>query len=102
MNNVYVIAKFTLKDPSLKDEWKVLSDKITEDIKANAKGFIFRDVLVDDEGNVQCILKWESREDQEAFKKVMDERFKNEPELMEQISKFADMSTMSKEVLEVL
>ena len=102
MKNIYVIAKFKLHSLDLKDEWKKLSDIIGADMKENAKGLIFRDSTVDQEGNVQCILKWESLEAQQAFQKIMEERFKNEPEMVESFAKVADMSTMSKEISGVI
>ena len=102
MKNIYVLVSFKLQSLDLKDEWKKLSDNITADMKANAKGLIFRDATLDKEGNAHCIIKWESREDQEAFKAIMDERFKNEPELMENFGKIVDLTTMKKEITEVL
>ncbi len=101
---IYVIAKFKLQENSEEKivEWKKISDIITEDMNNNAEGLIFRDSVIDEEGNVQCILKWDSKESQEKFEKIMNERFKNEPELMERFGKIGDMSTMSKDFFDVV
>ena len=102
MKEIYVIVKFKLNSLDLKDEWKKLSDFISGDMKENAEGLIFRDSIIDKGGNVQCILRWDSKESQEKFELKLGEMMKEQPEIMENFAKIADMSTMTKEFFDVV
>ena len=53
-----------MPDSSL-EEWKKMSDGFTEYMEKSEEGLIFRNSIVGENGNIKCILKWESRELQE-------------------------------------
>jgi antibiotic biosynthesis monooxygenase (ABM) superfamily enzyme len=87
-----VIAKFKLVSPEMGDQWKELSNQIQAGI-SQADGFISRDTGVDEEGNLYCIVKFESKEQREANMKTAMENF---PALFEKFTEVVDMSTMTK------
>lgn len=99
MKNIYVIAQFELNDKNLLDDWKIMSDNITKELK-HVDGFISRDSAIDENGKVYCILKWENLEKRTAFAKTMEEdSFK---EKMADFSRIANMETMKMETYTVL
>ena len=101
MKEIYQIAKFKLNSLELKDEWKKMSKEIGEDM-AGTTGLIFRDSTIDEEGNVQCILKWESEEAQKQSEEEFQIMCKEQPEIMDNFGKLANMSTMTEEILNVI
>ena len=101
MENVYVVVKFELNSPDLLEDWKKMSVQITSDITW-APGFLFRDSAVDENGNVYCILKWETEEQQKTFRAKMDKMFEEQPEIMKEFWRIANMQSMTMEKLRVL
>ena len=99
MKNIFGYASFKLNDDNLMDDWKKMSDKINENLKG-VDGFIYRDSAVSEDGTVYCFLKWESKEKQEAFKKVLEsDAFKGE---MEAFAKIVNMESMRSEILQIV
>ena len=99
--SVIIIATLELNSPELLADWKAISDEISADLKANAKGFISRASAVDENGLVYCVLKWTSQADSEAFMQSLMLR----PSFMEQMAEFGrvvNMESMTKKVLDVL
>lgn len=99
MQSIIALISLKLNNPNLKEEWKKMSDGITESLK-NVDGFIYRDSAVSEDGTVYCIIKWESAEKQEAFRKILEsDAFKNE---LIEFAKIADMESMKSEILKVV
>jgi heme-degrading monooxygenase HmoA len=99
MQNIITIISFKLVNNDLLEGWKKTSAHITESLK-KVDGFIYRDSAISEDGTVYCILKWESAEKQQAFRKVMEsDDFKKENEGFMDI---VDMKTMKSETLQVL
>jgi len=101
MKNVYVLIQFKLNEGIEIEEWEKISNNIDKDI-AGFDGFQFRDSGVDEKWNVHCIIKWDSLEQQKIFKAEKDKELEENPEMMKEIGRIADMKTMKKEILEVL
>lgn len=101
MENIYVLVKFELNSPDLLEDWKKMSSNITSQI-SGAPWFLFRDSAVDDNGNVYCIIKWETEEQQKTFRAKMDKMFEEQPEIMQEFGRIANMKTMTMEKLRVL
>ena len=99
MQNILAHISLKLNDNSLIDDWKKMSDGITESLK-NVDGFIYRDSAVGEDGTVYCFIKWESMEKQEAFRKILEsDAFKNE---MVEFAKIVNMESMKAEILQVV
>ncbi len=99
MKSVVALVSFKLNEDILVEDWKKMSDGINQSLQ-NVEGFIYRDSAISDDGNVYCILKWESAEKQEAFLKTMKgDEFKNE---MDEFARLVNMETMKSEVLKVI
>ena len=97
-----VIAKLRLRDESLLEDWKVISTKITEDL-IGVDGFISRDSVRAEDGLIYCILKWESKAQQEKFMEaLMARNDEDSMVLMADFGRVVDVENMSKEFLEVL
>ncbi len=97
-----VIATLKLNDESLLEDWKVISRNISADLEG-VDGFISRDSVRDDNGLIYCILKWESRAQQEKFMSELMSRTDEESQKMfAEFARVVDMESMTKEILEVL
>ena len=94
MTEIYVLIKFRLNEGINISEWKKISNNINKDI-TGVNGFQFRDSGVDEKGNIHCIIKWDSLEQQEIFKAKKDKKIAENPEMMKEISRIADMKTMT-------
>ncbi len=101
MKNIYVLVKFELNEGIDISEWKGMSDEINKDI-AWADGLQFRDSGVDEKGNVYCILKWDSLEQQVTFRALMDKQFEANPEIMKEFGRIVDMDTMTMDKITLL
>jgi hypothetical protein len=99
MQNILAHISLKLNDSSLMDDWKKMSANITESLK-NVDGFIYRDSAVSEDGTIYCLIKWESIEKQEAFRKILEsDAFKNE---MVEFAKIVNMESMKAEILQVV
>lgn len=99
MKSIVAIISFKLNDKNLLGDWKTMSDGINKSLK-EVDGFIYRDSAIGEDGTVYCILKWENKEKQAAFKKTMEtEAFQ---EKMKDFGKFVNMATMKSEVMNVI
>jgi len=92
MSQYFVNVSFKLNDGKLED-WKVLSKQIDEDI-AKAKGFISRDSGIDEDQTVYCLVKWQSKADQEIFLAELMAR-EDAPTMMAHFASIVNMETMS-------
>lgn len=101
MKEVYVLVKFVLNEGVKIEDWKKMSDGITEDMKGT-DGLQFRESAVDEKGNVYCILKWDTLEQRNVFFDNMQKEFKEKPEIMEAFWKLANMETMTMDILKVI
>ena len=66
MSKIMIMTTLKLKNENEVDAWKVMSTKIDKDLEG-VDGFISRDSVRKDDGLIYCILKWESKEQQEKF-----------------------------------
>lgn len=99
MQNIIALISLELKDQNLTGEWKKMSDGITHSLQG-VDGFISRDSAVGEDGKVYCIIKWESLEKQQAFRKILEsEAFKNE---MVEFAKIVNLGNMKSEILNVV
>lgn len=96
--SIMVIATLELQSPDLLEDWKKISDAITEDLKANAEGFISRESGQDEDGLLYCVLVWESREASEAFNESLPSRV-DFAEMMAEFSRVIKVESMRKKVL---
>ena len=101
MKEVYVLVKFVLNEGIKIEEWKMLSEKINSDLKW-VDGFQFRDSAVDDKWNVYCIVKWDTIEQQKSFRKELDKRFEENPEMKEIFWKIVKMESMEMNILKLI
>ena len=97
---MYIIAKFKLRDESMMDDWKKLSAGIQGHI-ADADGFISRDSAVSENGDVYCIVKWESAEKQATFHDELMKTAAENPAFAE-FERIVDMESMTKDKLSVI
>lgn len=100
MSKIMVMATLRLHNEALLEAWKELSSKITADLQG-VKGFISRDSVRSEDGLIYCILKWESRADQEAFM----EAFMARPDanaLMQEFGEIVDVQSMTREYFDIL
>jgi len=97
-----VIAKLKLNNENLLEDWKTISKKIDSDL-AGADGFISRDSVQGEDGMIYCVLKWESKSQQEKFMADVMSRTNEESQaMMAEFGRVVDMESMSKEFFEVL
>jgi hypothetical protein len=102
MSKIMVITTLRLNNESLLGEWKVISQKINKDLEGQ-DGFISRDSVCKEDGLIYCILKWESKAQQEKFMAALmarDDIASNM--MMEDFAHIVNVETMTKEFLEVL
>ncbi len=92
MSGFFVLVSFELNDKNLLIDWKVLSKEIDDNI-LGVKGFISRDSGIDEQGYVYCLVKWQSRADQEAFKKQFESK-DDWSKTMEDFGRIANMETI--------
>lgn len=100
MSKVMKIVSFELNNMNLLDEWKKVSAMIDSDLQG-VDGFISRDSLKGSDNKIYCILKWETKEQQEAYRVILEEKMKD-PEMSKSFGKFVNMKTMTSEFLEIL
>lgn len=99
MESIVQLASFELNEGVSHEEWKKMSDHINDDLKG-VDGFIYRDSARGEDGKYYCILKWESREQEEVMKKRLEsEEYKG---AMEAFAKLVNMETMKSETLKVV
>jgi heme-degrading monooxygenase HmoA len=91
MSAYFVSVSFQLNPGKLED-WKAMSAEIDKDI-AIKKGFVSRDSGIDENNLVYCLVKWQSKDDQEAFKRSLEAQ-KVWSEMMENFANIVDMTTM--------
>jgi len=102
MGQIIVIATLRLNDEDLLGDWKVISQKIDDDLEGQ-DGFISRDVARSEDGSIYCILKWESKAKQEKFMGELMARSDEESmAMMAEFGRVVNVEGMTKEVLEVL
>ncbi len=101
MKEIYVLVKFELNKWVKIEDWKKMSDEINVDMQG--KDWLqFRDSAVDENGNIYCILKWDTLEQRNIFFENMQKEFKEKPEIMKEFAKLADMKTMKMDILKVV
>ena len=100
MSKIIVLVSFKLNNKDLINDWIDISKSINETIK-NAKGFISRDSTINEDGIIHCIVKWENKEAQIAFRNEL-ESLEQWPEMMGEFSRVCDMTTMTMTYNEVL
>ncbi len=102
MSKIMVIATLTLNDESFLADWKVISEKINADLQGQ-DGFISRDSVRAEDGLIYCILKWESKAQQEKFMEILAQRDDEESlALMQEFGRVVNVESIKKEFLEVL
>jgi len=102
MSQIIVIAKLELNNKNLLDDWKVLSRQIGEDLEGE-DGFIYRDSVINGDGTISCILKWESKVHQEKFMADLTERSDMITNMrMEEFERVVNVSTIKQEFLEII
>lgn len=99
MGKFFLIMSFNLNDENLTGDWQILSKEIDADI-AKADGFISRDSGIDEQGRVYCLVKWQSKSHQEAFRKVL-EASEEWPQMMQRFSAIVNMETVTDQMIEV-
>jgi hypothetical protein len=99
MSGYFVNMSFELNDESLLEDWKKLSAEISEDM-AKVDGFISRDSGVDEDGRMYCLVKWQSKTQQEAFRKTLESRA-DFPEIMAQFGKIGNMESSIYKMIEL-
>jgi len=99
MENIIVMASFELNEIGLLNDWKKMSNGITESLK-KVDGFIARDSVIGEDNKVYCIVKWENLEKRTAFSKTMeDDSFKDQ---MVEFSRIVNMETMKSDIYKVI
>ena len=99
MKNVIQLVSFRLKEESMQEAWKEMSKHITEAMSQDTPGFISRESGVDEEGNIYCILRWESKEQMLASREAFEKGdFEEEKKNFEAL---VDMQTMKQSLVEV-
>jgi len=102
MSKIMVMAKLRLNDENLLEDWKVISAQIDKDL-VGVDGFISRDVVQADDGLIYCILKWESRAQQEKFMEELMERTDEESmAIMVEFARVVNVEEISKEFLTIV
>lgn len=91
MSRFFALMSFELNDKGLLDDWKVLSKEIDEDV-SGVKGFVSRDSGIDEQGDMYCLLKWQSRTYHEAYLKQLESR-DDWPKIMENFGRIVNMET---------
>ena len=99
--NIYVQVKFKLNEWVKIEDWKKLSDNITQQMQGT-DGLQFRESAVDEKGNVYCILKWDTIEQRTVFFEGMQKDMKENPEKYAEFWKLANMETMTMDILKVI
>ncbi len=98
MSQFFVIESFELHENQL-DNWVKLSAEIDQDI-AKADGFISRDSGIDEDNRVYCLVKWESRAQQEAFMAELTSR-EDWDEMMGYFGTIANLETNRRQEIEL-
>jgi heme-degrading monooxygenase HmoA len=100
MSKVMMMVSFELNSMDLLDEWKDMSRMITSGLQG-VDGFISRDSLKGSDNKIYCSIKWDSKEQQESFRKKL-EAGKEWPEKAKNFERLVNMKTMNSEFLEIL
>jgi len=91
-----------LKNDNEIEAWKVMSTKINKDLEGQ-DGFISRDSVRKEDGLIYCILKWESKAQQEKFMANLAAREDiASTMMMENFAQIVDVDSMTQEHFEVL
>ena len=99
MKKVTQLVSFKLKEESMLDSWKEMSKHITTAMNQGAAGLISRESGMDGEGNVYCILQWETKEQMKASQEAFQSGdFEEEKKKFEAL---VDMSTMKQSLVEL-
>ena len=100
MQSIIQVTLLELNNKNLLDEWKKMSDGISESLQG-VSGFIYRDSGVGEDGKIYCILKWESIEKHDAFDEILQasDKFKT---AMVKFTEIVNMETMKSKVLKVI
>jgi len=102
MSQIMVIATIKLNNKNLLDDWNVLSKKISDDLEGQ-DGFISRDVVRKDNRTILCLLKWESKAQQQKFMAEIAERTDLVTEMiMNEFERVVDAANIKQEFLEIL
>ena len=102
MSQIMVIAKLSLNEESLLEDWKNISAKIDADLES-VDGFISRDSVRGEDGLIYCILKWQSKAHQEKFMADLTSRTDEQSVAMfAEFARVVNVEGMSREFLEVL
>lgn len=98
MNQYFIIMSFELHQRQL-ENWKTLSKEIDIDI-AKADGFISRDSGIDEDGRVYCLVKWQSKTQQETFRRQL-EAGNNWGDMMTKFASIANMETATNQQITI-
>ncbi len=101
MKNIYVLVKFELNEWVKIEDWKKMSDGITIDMQGT-DGLQFRESAVDEKWNVYCILKWDTLEQRTVFHDNMMKEMEENPEMMKEFWKLANMETFTMDILTIV
>jgi len=102
MSQIIVIATLKLNPGNMLDSWKTLSKQISGDLEGE-DGFIYRDSVVKEDGTILCILKWESRAQQEKFMEDLAARTDMITSMrMDEFERVVDVSSIKQEFLEII
>ena len=100
MSKVMMIISFELNNMDLLDEWKGMSAMINSDLEG-VDGFISRDSLKGSDDKIYCVIKWDTKKQQEAYRVKLEAK-KEWPEMSKSFERLVNMKTMTNEILEVL
>lgn len=97
MQSIIQVISLALNNKNLLNEWKKMSDSISESLQG-VDGFIYRDSGVGEDEKIYCIIKWESIEKHDAFDKILQasDEFKT---AMVKFTEIVNMETMKTKVL---
>ena len=98
MSKYFVIVSFELHKGQL-ENWQTLSKEIYQDLKT-ADGFISRDSGIDENKRVYCLVKWQSKTQQESNMKRL-ESGDNWGNTMARFGSIANMDTMQSNNLDI-
>ncbi len=99
MENVISICSFKLNDGISIEEWNNISKIIGERFKS-VDGFISRDVAIDDDKNMRCIIKWENAQKRITFNNIFENQLFEKS--MVDFKRIVDMKTWKEELLTVI
>jgi hypothetical protein len=102
MNQIIVIATLKLTNKNMLNDWKLLSKQIGDDLEG-VDGFVYRDSVIAEDGTISCILKWESKVQQEKFMKDLAARTDMITTMrMDEFERVVDVSSIKQEFLDIV